>query len=143
MLLFYFGNVVSRGKDGREKALVLLTHIDGYVLQFFFEKFTISSAINDAGKNHIFVKSAFLERFVRRPEPQDIIRRATDTTLDEKNHELSLERMDSLCAHASFNEEAKLGFLRVAVTNIFHVATFAMYRRLSDYTQFARAGRDF
>lgn len=131
------------GKEESEKNLELLVHIDGTALQFYFDKFTTNGAVNDASKSYTQVKAAFLERFARRQEPQDVIRAATKALLDERDLLYSLDRVDALYSRAGFNEEAKYGFLRAAVTKIPPVATFAIYCGAPNYAQLASAVRDF
>lgn len=50
-----------------------------------------------------------------------------------------MDRLDALYNRAGFNDETKLVFLRVSVTKVQPVATFAMYRRVSNYAQLFQA----
>lgn len=67
-----------REKSEIEKVLELLAHFNVDAHQFFFEKFTIGSAMSDATKNYIRVKEAFLKKFAHSVEPQDIIWQTTN-----------------------------------------------------------------
>lgn len=127
MFFFFYENVVTRGQDEGEKTLKLLLHINGLTFHPFFKKFTIGSAVCNAGKNYIPVKAAFLKKFPELLGFQDIIRQATDCTVDEKNLVLSLGQLDALYKRACFNDDAKFWVLCVAVTKIPQVMTFAMY----------------
>lgn len=84
-----------------------------------------------------------MERFARSKEPQDVIREATDASLDETNYLQSLDCLDALYTRAGFNEETKFGFLRMEFTKILPVANFAMYHGASDYAQLTRGIKDF
>lgn len=132
-----------RGKDQSEKAFELLSYLDEAAFEYFFEKFTVDGAINDAGKDFAQVKKAFLEKFFKKEEPQDVICEATDAVLDPNDLLLSMNRLDSVYSRAGFNDEAKFGFLRVAVMKIPAVATFAMYRGVSSYMDLKKAVKDF
>lgn len=105
-------------------------HLDGVAFEFHIEMFTLKGSIDEAGRDYLQVRAAFLEKFSKKQEPQENIREATDAVLHEKDLLPSLERLDVLCSRAGFNAEAKFGFLRVTVTKIPPVATFSMYHRV-------------
>lgn len=143
LFMFYFENVLMRGKDLQEKSYELLAHLDGEAFQFFFERFTTAGVLRDEAKEFENVKNAFFDRFQKKEEPQDVIREATDASLDPERLVESMDRVDALYSRAGFNEEAKFGFLRMAAMKIPQVATFAMYRGASDYPALKKAIRDF
>lgn len=72
-----------------------------------------------------------------------MIREATDATFVETRLLSSLEHLDSLHIRAWFNEEAKFGFLQMAVTKISPLCTFAMCRGVETYAQLTRAVKDY
>lgn len=64
-------------------------------------------------------------------------------TLDKQNWLESLHRLNGRYGRTAFNENAKFGFLRMAVTKIAPLATFAMYQGARNYEQLTRAVREF
>lgn len=55
----------------------------------------------------------------------------------------SLDHLESLYTRAGFNDKAKFGFLRVAVTQLEPVASISMYCGACDYAQLVKAVQDF
>lgn len=85
----------------------------------------------------------FIERFGKKAEPRDVIREATDALLNEGELATSVDRLDAMYMQAGFNNEAKFGFFRVAVTKIPNLASFAMYRGANSYAELKRAVKAF
>lgn len=92
-----------------------------------YESFTTDGVINDSGRDSIHVKQGFLDNFDKRKEPLDIIRKARETVLDLQALVTARHCLDSVYNQAGFNEQAKYGFLCIAVMNIPDVATLVMY----------------
>lgn len=76
-------------------------------------------------------------------ERLDVICEATDAALVEENLSEFLERLYSLYTRAGFNEGAKLGFLRIAVTKSSALATFSTSREVRAYAQLYLAVKDY
>lgn len=73
------------------------------------------------------VKAVFLEKFWKREEPQDVIHAENDAMLDALRFVESLERIDIMYNCAGFNDEEKIGFLRVAIIKILEMATLLCF----------------
>lgn len=66
-----------------------------------------------------------------------------DAGLVDKNLLESLESLGSLYTRTGFIEEAMFGFLRMAVSTIYPVATFATYRGVRTFAQLNRDVKDY
>lgn len=73
MFFFYFETVLMRDKDSSEKSFELLGHLDGSVFEFFFKKFSNDRTKSEAGKDFKVVRWAFLDKFSRNEEPQEVV----------------------------------------------------------------------
>lgn len=120
----------------------LLTYLDGKLFKFFFQKFTIHGAIDNDRKDGEVVKQAFMHRFSKPEEPQEVIWKAADGTLIPKDFLASMDQLDYKYTLAGFNDEAKFEFLRVAVTKTRTMAIFAMYRGVGKYSKLKKAIMD-
>lgn len=88
------------------------------------------------------VKHAFLERFGKEREPQNVIREANDAIRDQADLKPSLQWLANLYRRAGFNDEDTFGFLTVAVIKILLMGSFAMYGGISTYGQLIQATTD-
>lgn len=84
-----------------------------------------------------------MKRLIGKFEPQDIIREATEVSVNKKDLMASLNHLDSLYSLASLKDEARFRFLRIVVTKIPELATLAMYRVASSYEELKKAIADF
>lgn len=132
IFMFYFENVAMRGKPQEDKCHELIAHLDGEAFRFFFEKFTEDGKLSDEETDFERVKAVFIEEYGLKEERQEIIRQATEATLDPQSLLQSLAKIEKLYGKENFDEGAKFGFLRMAVTKLPHLATLAMYRGESD-----------
>lgn len=143
MFLFYFEDVFMRGKNEEERAMSFLSLLDRESLQFYFNRSKKYGTVSAERQVFETVKAASLDRFVKREELQVTIRQATGASLDEGDLLQSLEDLDVLWNQVIFSEDARYGFLRVAVRNIGLLAKIAIYRRASDYERLKKLIRDF
>lgn len=118
MFFLFFENVVMRGKNKSEKVFELLEFPEGASFHFYFQTFTINISISEAGKDLSIVKNAFLEKFPKKEEPQDVIREVTNASFDERDMLETHYRPDALYTRAVFNDKGRLWFFRVAVTKM-------------------------
>ena len=95
MFLFYFENVAMRGKKQEEKALELLSYLDGKAFEFFFARFTKEGCLTTEGQDFKTIKDALVLEFEEKEELQEIIRRAMVATLDPSNLVSSMAAMDT------------------------------------------------
>ena len=63
--------------------------------------------------------------------------------VDSKDMIRSLLSIEKLYSRAHFDEIAKFGFLRIAVTKIPSLASFDMYRGVPDFSSLKKAIKDF
>lgn len=96
MFLFYFENVIAREIEEGKKSYELLAHLDGEAFEFFFSLFTKEGVLTDEALDFKKVRKALLQKFVKREQPQDIIRESTDGILDAGNLTESMMKLDSL-----------------------------------------------
>lgn len=131
-----------RGKEDAERAPELPGHLDKNTIANFSEKFTNNGAISDSGRILKVVRNAFLENFSENAEPQAAIRKAEMACLTRRDLMAFRSILDSLNNQASFYDEACFGFLRIVVTKIPELNTFATYRGAGCYTERKRAIAD-
>lgn len=105
----------------------------GRRLSFYFHRFTKDGVLTELANDFALVKKAFIERFCKWIKAQDIIPEATDAALDENEPIPSIYHLTAMYAQTGFNDEAKSGILRLAVTKLPLLETFAMYRFSSNY----------
>lgn len=85
-----------RGKNENEKAVELLEFLDRATLEVLFEKLSINEAVNENGIYFLQGKVAFVERFGSQKGHQDAIGEATEASVDQKDLQASVERLDTL-----------------------------------------------
>lgn len=103
MFFFYFESVLIRGKDAKQRAIKLLTNLDGTSLQLFYESLTAGGVMNDSGRDFAHVKKVILETFNKKKEPQNIIREVTEADLDPQGLVSSVHRSESAYNQAGLN----------------------------------------
>lgn len=140
---FYFEQVVMRGKPEEEKAVSLLSFLEGDAFDLYYDSFAKDGEPLDSAKDYSAVKKLFLENYGPRQEPQDDIRRAMNVRLDSKDIPNSLQTMDRLFEKAGFNEEAKFGLLRNSVADHSDLAQFVISRSPKSYQEVKKAISDF
>ena len=140
---FFFENVAARNKTDEEKTLELLGYLDGAAATFFFESFASDGALSEDGKDFSKVKQAFLDQYKPLEPPQDVIFRATNSSLDPDDLLSSMRDLDRLYDRAGFNDAAKFGVLRNCVIAIPELAQFAAYRGVRTYEDLKTAIHDF
>lgn len=67
---------------------------------------------------------AFLEKFAKQEEHRVTLREGTDAVVVQENPLSSMESLDRKNSQAASNDEARSGFLLVAVMEVLPVATF-------------------
>ena len=80
------------------------------------------------------IKNAFLEEYTENGKQQEISRQATEALIDSKDLIQSLLSIKKLYSRAHFDESAKFGFIRIAVTKIPPLENFDMYRGVSEFS---------
>lgn len=72
-LFFFMQNAVMRGKFGDEKALELMSQVDGKALEFLYEKFCEEEGIKEAALDEGAVKKDLKKELGTPAEPEDRI----------------------------------------------------------------------
>ena len=131
---FYFEYVVMRGKPDEQKPMELLSHLDGRAFEFFFEAFADKDqSLVPNAFDYETVKSALISQFNKPSSPEDDIHRAIDLQIDTANLVSSMREMERAFDKAGFNDQAKFGLLRKALSESPEILQFVLYRGASTY----------
>ncbi len=130
---FNFEQVLAKGKTTPEKAEMLLSHLDAAAFDYFYRNFSAKNALLPAAKDYEEVKRQLLEHFGKPSDLQDDIRSAVEAKLDPGDLRGSMKQIERLYQMAEFNDEAKFGMLRQAVTYHRQLSQFCTLRGVQTY----------
>lgn len=111
MFFFYFENVALLGKKDSEKSFEilqsfeLLAHLDGHTFGFFFQRFTTNGNLIEEARSIPVVKDDYLGEFQKIDKLEEIIPRATETSLSTDELKKTINNIDEIYGKGGFNKE--------------------------------------
>lgn len=127
-LLFFFENVLMRGRADYEKASEILMYLDDGAFVFYFDTLSSDENLRDELKIFQKVKDSLLETFQETEEAQCLIHLDLNCSLNVDGHIESLCGMDRAFSKSNFYSEAKLGLLRNPSMEIPELSQLVIFR---------------
>ena len=131
--VFAYENIIMKDVPDEEKAKSLVGYLSGDACDYYFNTFVKENQFTSDALDYFIVRSWLLKTFVKKADPDEIIRRAVEARLDFDRLKDSSDEIDELYEQAGFNEEAKFGLLRKAVMQDSALAHFSATRGFTDY----------
>ena len=123
---FVYENVVMRSESDEDRAGELLCYLEGDAFEFYFDTCSRNGKLTDDAGDYQAVKMAMMDRFESVTGPEEHIRRAVSSRLNQRDLLGPLNEVDRCFNKAAINAEAKFGLLRNAVMEHADVAQFVL-----------------
>lgn len=131
--IFAYENVIARGKEDVDKALDIVVYLGEVPFASYYDRFTQDGELIDDANDYKIVREWLLSTFGKKLDLDEIIRQGVEARVDFNRLGESVAEIDNLYRKAGFNEEAKFGLLRKAVTQHRGLARFVLLKGPTTY----------